>query len=117
MVYELDGKTYRTAVKTLRGDFRKGDGSTGNRLRLWEKDEFKPRPDDIFQERLYAIQWITKETLHTARQDTYFAAPTPADLEHERSVERILTQNLSSWQREGLLPDLAIEPGYNTDQP
>src|SRR5690606_29058185 len=58
MVYMLNGKTYRTPIKTLRGDYRKENGSTGNRLRLWEKSDFKPRPNDIFQERLYAIQWI-----------------------------------------------------------
>lgn len=114
MVYELEGKTYRTSIKTLRGDYRKEDGSTGNRLRLWEKSDFKPRLDDIFQERLYAIQWITKDTLCAGRQETYFAAPTNADLENERSVEKILSKNLSRWQEQGLVPDMAIEPGDET---
>lgn len=117
LVYELDGKTYRTPIKTLRGDFRRGDGSTGNRLRRWEKNEFKPRPDDIFQERLYAIQWISKETLDAGRQETWFAAPTDADLKREQRVEEIVAGNLRRWQEEGLVPDMAIEPGYNTDQP
>ncbi len=52
LVYELDGKTYRTPIKTLRGDYRDADGNSANRLRRWEKHDFKPRPDDIFQERL-----------------------------------------------------------------
>ncbi len=56
MVYQLDGKTYRTPIKTLCGDYRLPDGTTGNRLRRWEQSDFKPRPDDIFQERLYCIQ-------------------------------------------------------------
>lgn len=117
MVYTLDGKTYRTPIKTLRGDYRLPDGSTGNRLRRWEKSDFKPRPDDIFQERLYCIQWIRKETLNKARQATWFAAPTEADLKREQRVEEIVAENLSRWQEEGLVPDMAIEPGYNTDQP
>lgn len=117
MVYELDGKTYRTPIKTLRGDFRNADGSTGNRLRLWEISDFKPRPDDIFQERLYAIHWIATDSLNKSRQETYFAAPTDADLQRERQVEEIVAKNLSRWQAEGLVPDMAIEPGYNTDQP
>lgn len=71
MVYSLDGKTYRTSIKTLRGDFRQAEGGTGNRLRPWGKSDFKPLPDDIFQERLYAIQWISKETLDAGRQDTW----------------------------------------------
>ena len=117
MTYELDGKSYRTSIKTLRGDYRKEDGTTGNRLRRWEKSDFKPRPDDIYQERLYAIQWIAKDTLHAGRQDTWFAAPTAADLEREQRVEHIVRENLSRWQDEGLVPDMAIEPGYNTEQP
>lgn len=117
MVYTLDGKTYRTPIKTLRGDYRKEDGSTGNRLRLWEKTDFKPRPDDIFQERLYAIQWIKKETLDAGRQETFFAAPTEADLKHEQRIEQLVAENLEHWQGEGLVPDMAIEPGYNTEQP
>ena len=117
MVYTLDGKTYRTSIKTLRGDYRKENGSTGNRLRLWDRSDFKPRPDDIFQERLFAIQWITKSTLYAGRQETYFAVPTQADLEHERAVEKLLAENLSRWQDEGLVPDMAIEPGDKTDEP
>jgi adenine-specific DNA methylase len=141
MVYELDGKTYRTPIKTLRGDYRLPDGTAGNRLRRWEKGDFKPRPDDIFQERLYCIQWIKKETLDAARQDqfagselgrtegaqggrarkgapqTWFAAPTEADLARERKVEAIVAENLARWQEEGLVPDMPIEPGDKTDEP
>ncbi|CAJ1869790.1 anti-phage-associated DUF1156 domain-containing protein [Aeromonas hydrophila] len=117
MVYALDGRTYRTPIKTLRGDFRQADGVTGNRLRSWEKSDFKPRPDDIFQERLYAIQWISQETLDAGRQDTWFAAPTAADLEREKRVEQLVTESLSRWQEQGLVPDMAIEPGDKTDEP
>jgi adenine-specific DNA methylase len=117
MIYTLDGKTYRTPIKTLRGDYRNADGATGNRLRRWEKDEFKPRSDDIFQERLYAIQWITQATLNASRQETYFAAPTDADLKREQRVEEIVAENLTRWQEEGLVPDMAIEPGDKTDEP
>jgi adenine-specific DNA methylase len=114
MVYTLDGKTYRTPIKTLRGDYRNANGSTGNRLRRWEKSDFKPRPDDIFQERLYAIHWITKATLNKSRQETWFAAPTDADWERERHVETLVAENLSRWQDEGLVPDMAIEYGDET---
>jgi putative DNA methylase len=27
-------------------------------LRLWENDDVTPRPDDVFQERLYCIRWV-----------------------------------------------------------
>ncbi|HBP0460594.1 TPA: DUF1156 domain-containing protein [Pseudomonas aeruginosa] len=114
MVYTLNGRTYRSPIKTLRGDFRDANGNTGNRLRRWEKDEFHPRPDDIFQERLYAIQWITKKSINASRQITYFATVTEADLARERQVEKLVSQNLTQWQAEGLAPDMAIEPGAET---
>jgi putative DNA methylase len=119
MVYQLDGKTYRTPIKTLRGDYRLPDGSTANRLRRWEKTDFKPRPDDIFQERLYCIQWIRRGGQAeghppAARQETFFAAPTGADMERERRVEAIVAGNLARWQAEGLVPDMPIEPGEET---
>lgn len=117
MVYELDDKTYRTPIRTLRGDYRSADGSTSNRLRLWKKNEFKPRSDDILQERLYAIQWITKDSLEDRRQVTFFSAPTCSDLEREKKVEDIVERNLLAWQKQGLVPDMAIEAGEKTDEP
>jgi adenine-specific DNA methylase len=117
LVYELDGETYRTRLKTIRGDYRLPDKTTGNTLRPWEKHDFAPRPDDIYQERLYCIQWITKETLDRGRPETFFAAVTEADLERERRVAEIVRQNLAQWQEEGLVPDMVIEPGDKTDEP
>lgn len=117
MVYSLNGRTYRSSIKTLRGDYRGTDCNTHNRLRHWEKNEFHPRPDDIFQERLYAIQWITKESIKASRQITFFASVTKSDLERESQVEKLVSKNLSVWQAEGLVPDMAIEPGDKTDEP
>lgn len=117
LIYTLDDKTYRTPIKTLRGDYRLQDGTTGNKLRLWEKDDFQPRMDDIFQERLYCIHWITKESIGKPRLETFFAAPTRADLEREQNVQELVAENLSLWQKEGFVSDMAIESGYNTDQP
>jgi adenine-specific DNA methylase len=117
MVYMLGGKLYRTSLKTLRGDYRNANGTIENRLRHWEKSDFQPRPGDIFQERLYAIQWITKDTLNAVRQNTYFAAPTAADLEREQHVQKIVAENIHYWQSEGWIPDMEIEPGHNTQQP
>lgn len=114
LVYELNGKTYRTPIKTLRGDFRDGDGNNGNRLRRWEKLDFKPRPDDIFQERLYAIQWITKASLSQPRCETFFTPIRDADLVREKKVEEIVATNLTTWQEQGLVSDMAIEPGSET---
>lgn len=117
LVYVLDGEEYRTPIKTIRGDYRLPDGTTGNRLRRWEVHDFKPRPDDIFQERLYCIQWITRESLGKGRQQTFFAAVTDEDLKREAKVEAVVGENLPRWQAEGLVPDMLIEPGDKTDEP
>jgi putative DNA methylase len=111
VVYELEGKTYRTPIRTLRGDYRDKEGTIKNRVRHWDKRDFKPTPDDVFQERLYAIQWITKDTLNKKNKKTYFVSVTQEDLQREHKVERIVQDNLGRWQDEGLVPDMEIEPG------
>lgn len=117
LVYVLNGKSIRTPIKTLRGDFRDTNGIAGNRLRRWGKGDFKPRPEDVFQERLYAILWTSKDSLHSPRPDVYLAAPTAADLLRERQVEAIVSENLAVWQAQGLVPEIEIEPGEKTDEP
>ncbi|PPD03259.1 MAG: DNA methylase, partial [Methylobacter sp.] len=117
LTYQLNGKHYTTPIKTLRGDFKDADGNNQNRLRRLEKHEFKPRPDDIFQERLYCIQWITADSLDKKQKVTYFATVTEEDLAKECQVEEIVAENIVKWQQQGWVPDMMIEPGYNTDQP
>ncbi|NEX15879.1 MAG: DNA methylase [Halochromatium sp.] len=117
LVYELDGRTYLTPVKTLRGDYRDADGNTTNRLRRWDKHDFKPRPKDVFQERLYCIQWMRHDTLDLHRPEIFFKEVTGEDLERERRVDSIVAKHLADWQERGLVPDMAIEPGDKTDEP
>lgn len=116
LLHTVDGKAYRTKISTLRGDYKKPDGSNGNRLRLWDKNDFKPRPEDIFQERLYCIQWM-----HPKKKGKGYAyefrAVTPADLERERIVEDFIAEHLGEWQEKGWIPDMKIEPGDKTDEP
>ena len=58
-----------------------------------------------------------KASLAKKRQDAFFAAATAVDLDRERIVEEIVSQNLGPWQEEGLVPDMEIEPGAKTDEP
>ena len=32
-------------------------------------------------------------------------------------VEQIVAENIAQWQQQGLVPDMAIEPGDKTDEP
>ncbi|WP_294539784.1 DUF1156 domain-containing protein [uncultured Rhodoblastus sp.] len=117
LIYALGEETYRTSISSIRGDYRLANGETRNILRRWEKSDIIPRENDVFGERLYCIQWITKKTLGKGRQDTFFAAPKPADFVREAEVNRFVEERLHSWQADGFVPDMKIEPGANTTQP
>ena len=116
LLHILDGVEYRTKISTLRGDYRKADGSTGNKLRSWEKRDFKPRPEDIFQERLYAVHWMRRKA--SGKKFNYeFRSVTADDLKREQIVEDFIGKHLTDWQDKGWFPDMRIEPGEKTDEP
>jgi putative DNA methylase len=116
MLHSPDGVTvYRKKISALRGDYKE-DGESKNRLRMWEKEDFIPRPDDIFQERLYCVQWTRKKP----KKKTYeyeFRSVTPDDLAREQKVIEYVGAHLAEWQEKGYIPDTLIEPGEKTDEP
>jgi putative DNA methylase len=110
LIHQVDGVNYKTKISTLRGDYEKSDGTIGNRLRMWTKSDFKPLPDDIFQERLYCVQW--QRPRQNRKGDDYeFRAVTIEDLNRERIVEEFIFDHLDEWQAKGWMPDMRIEPG------
>lgn len=115
LVHSPDGSTiYRTNLKTIRGDY-KDEKDNKNRLRLWEKADFIPRPDDILQERLYAIQWMRPKA--TGKQWEYaFRSVTEADLDREQRVTDYVGSHLPQWQEKGFVPDMMIEKGDETER-
>ena len=116
LVHTVNGVEYRTKISTLRGDYHKDDGSNGNRLRLWDKQDFMPRPDDIFQERLYCVQWMRPKKRGKG-YEYEFRDVTTEDLKRERIVEQFIAKHLADWQNKGRVPDMRIEPGDKTDEP
>jgi len=131
LTHRVDGREHTTSMERLRGEVRlKGKyrdaaekardearlssvrnryaADAGNDLRRWERGDVVPRPDDVFQERLYAIQWVRPDG------SLFFAAPTDADLAREARVEALVRENLAAWQEAGLVPDTEIVPGDET---
>jgi putative DNA methylase len=108
----------RTPISMLRGDRRAANG-TDYGLRLWENNDLVPRPEDVFQERLYCIRWVevveypdrTTETFH------YYRAPNTKDLQREQRVLELLREHFHDWQEKGYLPSRRIESGDKTDEP
>ena len=102
-----------TPISSIRRDRKNGEGM--NDLRQWEKTDFIPRPDDVFQERLYCIKY--ERAGSGARGERYYTAPTAGDLQREAKVVELLGERFSDWQDKGYIPSDRIEPGEKTDEP
>ncbi len=107
-----------TPITTLRGDRRTEDG-TQYGLRLWENGDLAPRPDDVFQERLYCIRWVETYRDEEGREQTYryYRAPDKVDLAREARVLELLRERFHDWQEKGYLPRRRIESGDKTEEP
>jgi len=83
-------------------------------LRLWENHDLTPRPDDVFQERLYCIRWVETYTDERGEQRTrrHYRAPTAADLRREEKVLELAAGTLCRMAGKGL----PARPAYRAGQ-
>lgn len=103
----------RISISDIRSDVsRTHDQKSENALRRWSASDVAPRPDDTFGERLCAVRWTAAKT---GRE--YFTVPNTFDEAIEDELNTIVHSSLSKWQRDGSVPDMAIEPGQKTDEP
>lgn len=119
VVHVVDGVEHSNSISSIRGDYTEVFNAkkvTKNRLRQWEKSDVVFRDDDIYNERLYAIQWI-QEQADGSRARTEFRSVTAEDLGRERHVNGYVQAHLAEWQDKGWVPDTRIEPGDKTDEP
>ena len=106
---------YRITIKNIRGDYKDGKENK-NRFRMWEKSDFVPHINDIFQERLYCIQWMKKKP--NSPKFTYeFRSISNEDLLREQTVIAYVGEHLKDWQQKGYIPDMKIEIGEKTSEP
>lgn len=120
-----------TPIAVLRRDDVDTSGDTVFGLRRWEANEFLPRQDDVFQERLYAIKYLEKNNRKTWEQfikkpgpatdatygTVHYSAPTKEDLKREEEVIALLNERFSTWQDKGYIPSAIIETGEKTNEP
>lgn len=114
-----------TSIVALRG------GEDGKNLRKWEKTDFVPRENDLFQERLYAIKYVdvnkkgkttdglrkkpgpvTDATFGTS----YYREPNAQDLVREQKVQSYLSEHFDEWQEKGYIPSAEIYEGDKTSE-
>jgi adenine-specific DNA methylase len=108
----------KTPFAALREHGGSGNGGrTG--LRLWGNMDVVPRPNDVFQERLYCIRWVEtyEDKEGKPRTRRFYRAPDEDDLDRERKVYNLLMERFSDWQEKGYIPSRKIEPGERTDEP
>ena len=119
LYHEILDDPLGVSIKEIRGDFKDEGGVTRNRLRFWEKSDIRAQAGDIWQERLYAVLWVSGADIKKGKGNpkSWFAEPTEEDLAREEEVAAYVERHLVEWQEAGFVPDMAIEPGYNTSQP
>ncbi len=106
----------QTPITAIRKDRQGESGETIYGLRLWEKNEFIPRENDVFQERLYCIRYVKEYTDEEGKKKTkrYYTAPTKEDLLREDKVIKLLEERFKDWQNKGYIPSAKIEDGHET---
>jgi len=121
MICPETGETF--SITSIRGD-RRMDGETVYGLRLWENDDLVPRPDDVFQERLYCVRWVETymeknrqgEMVEKIRR--HYCSVDDEDLAREEKVLGLLKERLADWQEKGFTPSRIIERGGDkTEEP
>ena len=111
LIHEVKGKRYKTKITTLRGDVQQPDGSVVNRLRLWEKFDFVPRPRRPPSRAAVTVSSGCVQNPGEKQVEYDYRAVTEDDLERERTVECYVGEHLSEWQANGWVPDMRIEVG------
>ncbi|MCJ7625587.1 MAG: hypothetical protein MUO76_19000, partial [Anaerolineaceae bacterium] len=94
------------------------DSIRGEKLRLWENNDIVPKPDDVFQERVYCIRWVENYTDKQGRSQTrkHYLAPDIHDLMREEKVLSLLKDRFDEWQQDGFIPSMKIEEGDETSR-
>jgi putative DNA methylase len=107
VIHSPFGTPIRFKISSVRGDFEES-GEKKSKLRKWLKHDIVPLKDDVYQERLYAVQWIKiKSTGKTTEYE--LRKVTNEDLELEQKVIDYVSRHLEEWQEKGYIPDMVIE--------
>ncbi|MBZ9623253.1 DUF1156 domain-containing protein [Clostridium sp. FP2] len=109
----------QTPIAAIRRDLKEKGSEVTYGLRKWNKEEFIPRKDDIFQDRLYCIRYSRQyiDINGKVKIKRYYTAPTSSDLIREETVIQLLKERIVEWQERGYIPSSLIESGEKTDEP
>jgi len=117
LVHHVLGELHSNKLSTIRGDHTEvidGKKVNKNKLRHWDIHDVIFRDDDVYSERLYAIQWIKEDA--RGRSITEYRTVNERDLEREKKVIEYVQSNLLDWQSLGYVSDMKIEKGDETER-
>lgn len=108
----------QTPIIALRNDHKNIEGVVEYGLRAWELDEYIPRPDDTFNERLYCICYEEeyRDAEDKLKTRWHFMAPDKNDLKREAQVQKLLAERFANWQQLGYIPSSVITEGEKTTE-
>ncbi|MBS0618843.1 MAG: DUF1156 domain-containing protein, partial [Spirochaetes bacterium] len=69
-------------------------------LRLWENEDIVPRPDDVFQERLYCIRWVVPPAHERVRTLVKLARLQRDNEEHKLVLDEISAAQVKKLKKE-----------------
>ena len=99
-----------TPISVIRHDTKDDNGETVYNLRKWEAKDVFPKETDVYSERLYAIRYEKNDGKR------YYAEPSLKDLENEKKINEIVTNNFSDWVEKGIIPVSVVEEGIKTSE-
>jgi putative DNA methylase len=85
-------------------------------IRQWSKEDLRPRPDDVLQERLFCIRWWRPKS-GADGFEIFYREPQRLDVETESRMAAELESIAQVWMSEGWIPSWHIENGYKTTEP
>lgn len=107
-----------TSISVIRNDRKNNDGKMVYGLRKWEKEEFIPRKDDVFQEKLYCIRYNYIENIGGKKiKKRYYKTPDKNDFDNEEKVIEILSSKFNYWQDKGYIPTSIMDNITRQAQP
>ncbi|WP_336990023.1 anti-phage-associated DUF1156 domain-containing protein [Bacillus infantis] len=107
-----------TPIPVLRRDRKDEKGNTTYGLRKWDKHEFIPIENDIFQERLFCVRYVKEyiDEKGNKKTERYYITPSKVDIEREEKVIKLLSERFSDWQEKGYIPSTIVDEGEETSR-
>ena len=116
LIHTVEGVEHRTKISTLRGDYRKDDGTNGTAYACGKSMTSSPGTTTSFRSGSTACSGCAQRNRGKGHEYE-FRAVTDRTWQREHIVEAFIARASGRVAGRGLDPDMRIEPGDKTDEP